>query len=300
MNLDEKDMNKPKVQTSLADFFSGCSPARSPAPLSQPRKKKNLSCPVPTCNRSFEKECDWRMHCLLKRDQQHMEALQRLKQQRTDYWNSAFKCLAQALAEPAIQYITESQQSRNRDSESARYNPQQSPIVSLPSHQDGSGSETDPPDTGKAFESTVYPVPEFSSAGSRKRPLGVRPVALPSLGLSRPRKKKRHRYYTREKMNVLRTYDEIEAELGRIMTDKGLPLNGLQSKILEILSGQTGIPRGSLKRWIQSNERARIEREILRLADDLRRRKGMKVIWSARLSRPWFPAAEEIVRKKVQ
>jgi hypothetical protein len=102
----------------------------------------------------------------------------------------------------------------------------------------------------------------------------------------------------RDKFKVLQQFDRLLDEMKRIVDGRQVASFGLRKKVLDQMSLVTGIKSSTLSNWTLVAARASIEEEVIRL-DKNRRAKALKVMWSPKLARPWFPETEQRLKAEI-
>ena len=130
-------------------------------------------------------------------------------------------------------------------------------------------------------------------------PAHTPPQTPPNINVApvRKRKRKRHRYGVKYKLKVLRMIDRIWGVVHEVVPKGNIYSNKMRA--LEEIGYLTGIPLSTLEKWTLPMQRAAIEEDVLRVMQD-RKAKEMKVMWSPKLCRPWFPRAEATLNKEIR
>jgi hypothetical protein len=120
----------------------------------------------------------------------------------------------------------------------------------------------------------------------------------PSKESKAPKKfRKRFRYGVRTKLKAVQEVNRLMEEM--LTLEKHCKVGGgLKVKVLEMVSGKTGIPSSTIEDWTLSRNSRKIEDEVNRILRD-RRAREMKVIVSPKLCRPWFPLSEQKLKQEI-
>ena len=260
-------LNSPKVRSE---------PFRDQSTTVTPHEK-TIPCPWSECGRMFQSQGHLKQH-VLSAGGPHLKAWNSGITSVERFWQSANLQMSSML-EPLVSSLATVSEERPYDDEDGD-------VLDL--DQVGDGDE-DSAAVRRGEE--IDDVPRSQRNDERVRlaqPTAKRRKAL----------QKRFRFTTREKFKVIQQFDRLLDEMKRIVDGKKVATFGLRKKILDQMSLRTGIKSSTLSDWMLVANRARIEDEVIRL-DKNRRAKTMKVMWSPKLARPWFPETEQRLKAEI-
>jgi hypothetical protein len=233
--------------------------------------EKTIPCPWSVCGRMFQSQAHLKQH-VHSVGGPHLKAWNSGITSVERFWHSANLQMATML-EPLVSSLA-------TVSEERPYEEEVEDLLDLDQVADG---DEDPAAFRRGNEIDDVPSSERNDERVRlAQPTAKRRKAL----------RKRFRLTTRDKFKVIQQFDRLLDEMKRMVDGRQVGSFGVRKKVLEQMSQVTGIKISTLSDWTLVATRARIEEEVIRL-DKNRRAKTLKVMWSPKLARPWFPETEQ-------